>query len=132
MDQRNHSSLGLLPSASIGLHLGFEPVHGSYPQAAGKDISNPVATILSAAMMFRYAFNLPEEGKIIRKAVADSMAEGFVTEDIARRNSPKNLSGWRLDCRKDRKNLKLFEISRTGIDFRTVRCERFFYSKFDL
>ena len=77
-------SLGLLPSASIGLHTSvFEPVHGSYPQAAGKDIANPVATILSAAMMFEYAFNLPEEGKVIRKAVADSMAEGFVTEDIA-------------------------------------------------
>ncbi|HRX12963.1 MAG TPA: 3-isopropylmalate dehydrogenase, partial [Draconibacterium sp.] len=48
-------SLGLLPSASIGIHTSvFEPIHGSYPQAAGKDIANPVATILSAAMMFEY------------------------------------------------------------------------------
>ncbi|MGC9356014.1 MAG: 3-isopropylmalate dehydrogenase, partial [Mariniphaga sp.] len=77
-------SLGLLPSASIGIFTSvFEPIHGSYPQAAGKDIANPIATILSAAMMFEYAFNLPEEGKIIRDAVAASMAEGFVTEDIA-------------------------------------------------
>jgi 3-isopropylmalate dehydrogenase len=77
-------SLGLLPSASIGIFTSvFEPIHGSYPQAAGKDIANPIATILSAAMMFEYAFNLPDEGKIIRDAVAASMAEGFVTEDIA-------------------------------------------------
>lgn len=77
-------SLGLLPSASIGIHTSvFEPIHGSYPQAAGKDIANPVATILSAAMMFEYAFNLPEEGLAIRKAVAASLEEGFVTEDIA-------------------------------------------------
>ena len=76
-------SLGLLPSASIGIHTSvFEPIHGSYPQAAGKDIANPVATILSAAMMFEYAFNLMEEGKLIRDAVTASMAEGVVTEDI--------------------------------------------------
>lgn len=77
-------SLGLLPSASIGIHTSvFEPIHGSYPQAAGKDIANPIATILSAAMMFEYSLNLPEEGKAIRDAVAASMSEGFVTEDIA-------------------------------------------------
>jgi 3-isopropylmalate dehydrogenase len=77
-------SLGLLPSASIGIHTSvFEPIHGSYPQAAGKDIANPIATILSAAMMFEYAFNLTEEGKLIRKAVDESMAAGMVTEDIA-------------------------------------------------
>lgn len=77
-------SLGLLPSASIGIHTSvFEPIHGSYPQAAGKDIANPIATILSAAMMFEYAFNLMDEGKLIRDAVAASLAEGVVTEDIA-------------------------------------------------
>ena len=77
-------SLGLLPSASMGIHTSvFEPIHGSYPQAAGKDIANPIATILSAAMMFEYAFNLKDEGKLIRDAVAASMVEGFVTEDIA-------------------------------------------------
>lgn len=77
-------SLGLLPSASVGIHTSvFEPIHGSYPQAAGKNIANPIATILSAAMLFEYAFDLKEEGKLIRDAVAASMAEGFVTEDIA-------------------------------------------------
>lgn len=77
-------SLGLLPSASIGIHTSvFEPIHGSYPQAAGKDIANPIATILSAAMMFEYAFDLQAEGKLIRDAVAASMTAGYVTEDIA-------------------------------------------------
>ena len=77
-------SLGMLPSASIGIHTSvFEPIHGSYPQAAGKDIANPLATILSAALMFEYAFNLHEEGALIRKAVAASMEAGIVTEDIA-------------------------------------------------
>ena len=77
-------SMGLLPSASIGIHTSvFEPIHGSYPQAAGKNIANPIATILSAAMLFEYAFDLKAEGKLIRDAVAASMAEGVVTVDIA-------------------------------------------------
>ena len=77
-------SMGLLPSASIGVHTSlFEPIHGSYPQAAGKDIANPVAMILSVALMFEYAFNLNDEGSLIREAVNDSLEEGVVTEDIA-------------------------------------------------
>ncbi len=77
-------SLGMLPSASVGIHTSvFEPIHGSYPQAAGKDIANPLATILSAALMFEYAFGLMEEGKAIRDAVTASMETGVVTEDIA-------------------------------------------------
>jgi len=85
-------SLGLLPSASIGLLTSvFEPIHGSYPQAAGKNIANPLATILSAAMMFEYAFNLHEEGKLIREAVSNSLAENYVTEDIDASN-PKSTS----------------------------------------
>lgn len=77
-------SLGMLPSASIGIHTSvFEPIHGSYPQAAGKNIANPLATILSAAMMFEYAFELKEEGALIRKAVDASMNAAVVTEDIA-------------------------------------------------
>jgi 3-isopropylmalate dehydrogenase len=77
-------SLGLLPSASIGIHTSvFEPIHGSYPQAAGKDIANPVATVLSAAMLFEYALNLKEEGKIIRDAVNASLEAGYTTVDIA-------------------------------------------------
>jgi 3-isopropylmalate dehydrogenase len=77
-------SLGMLPSASIGILTSvFEPIHGSYPQAAGKDIANPLATILSAALMFEYAFDLHEEGKVIRDAVDASLTAGIVTEDIA-------------------------------------------------
>lgn len=77
-------SLGMLPSASIGVHTSvFEPIHGSYPQAAGKNIANPLATILSAALMFEYAFELMDEGSLIRKAVDASMDAGIVTEDIA-------------------------------------------------
>ena len=77
-------SLGMLPSASVGLHTSvFEPIHGSYPQAAGKNIANPLATILSAALMFEYAFDLHDEGRVIRDAVAASMDAGIVTEDIA-------------------------------------------------
>jgi len=94
-------SLGLLPSASIGIHTSvFEPIHGSYPQAAGKDIANPVATILSAAMMFEYAFNLPAEGKIIRDAVNASLSAGYVTVDIAEGEARKTsevgdwIAGW--------------------------------------
>ena len=76
-------SMGLLASASVGEHTSlFEPIHGSYPQAAGKDIANPVAAILSAAMMFEYAFGLQEEGKTIRKAVSVSLESGVVTEDL--------------------------------------------------
>ena len=76
-------SLGLLPSASIGLHTPvFEPIHGSYPQAAGRNIANPLATVLSAALMFEYAFSLGAEADLIRQVVDYSLAEGVVTEDI--------------------------------------------------
>lgn len=77
-------SMGLLASASVGVHTSvFEPIHGSYPQAAGKNIANPLATILSAAMMFEYAFGKMEEGQAIRKAVAASIDNHIVTEDLA-------------------------------------------------
>lgn len=77
-------SMGLLASASLGEHTGvFEPIHGSYPQAAGKNIANPLATILSVAMMFEYAFSLMDEGRAIRDAVAKSIDAGIVTEDLA-------------------------------------------------
>lgn len=76
-------SMGLMPSASIGLKTRlYEPIHGSYPQAAGKDIANPLATILSAAMLFE-DFNLLEEAAAIRNVVNKSLQEGVVTEDLA-------------------------------------------------
>ena len=80
-------SMGLMPSASIGVHTSlFEPIHGSYPQAAGKDIANPLATVLSAAMMFEDAFSLKEEAAAIRAVVNKSLAEGIVTEDLSGKN----------------------------------------------
>ena len=76
-------SMGLMPSASLGASIGlYEPIHGSYPQAAGKDIANPLATVLSAAMMFD-DLNLAEEAKAIRDVVNASLAQGIVTEDLA-------------------------------------------------
>ncbi len=94
-------SLGMLPSASIGIHTSvFEPIHGSYPQAAGKNIANPLATILSAAMMFEYAFDLKEEGALIRKAVAASMDANIVTEDISSNGkvySTSEVGDWVVD-----------------------------------
>lgn len=77
------SSLGLLPSASVGKENAlFEPIHGSYPQAAGKGIANPMATILSAAMLLEY-LGMKEEGAAVRVAVAKAIEEGVVTEDLA-------------------------------------------------
>ena len=76
-------SMGLMPSASIGSEIGlFEPIHGSYPQATGKNIANPMATVLSAAMMFEN-FGLMNEGKAIRDVVEKALSEGVVTEDLA-------------------------------------------------
>jgi 3-isopropylmalate dehydrogenase len=77
-------SMGLMPSASIGLHTSvFEPIHGSYPQATGKNIANPLGTVLSAAMMFEYAFKLMDEAQEIKDIVNKSLEEGIVTIDIA-------------------------------------------------
>lgn len=76
-------SMGLLPSASIGTCTSvFEPIHGSWPQAAGQNIANPLATVLSAAMMLEYAFGLKEEAALIREAVNASMDANMRTQDI--------------------------------------------------
>ncbi len=76
-------SLGLMPSASIGAKTAlFEPIHGSYPQAAGKDIANPIGSILSAAMMLDH-FEMHDEAALVREACTWTLANGFVTKDIA-------------------------------------------------
>ncbi len=76
-------SLGMLPSASMGEKVAlFEPIHGSYPEVAGKLRANPIGAILSAAMMLNYAFNMVTESNAIKAAVDKSLQEGFVTEDI--------------------------------------------------
>jgi len=75
-------SLGLLPSASIGKGSAlFEPIHGSYPQAAGKDIANPLGSILSAAMLLDH-FGLHAEANRVREAANWTLQNGFVTKDI--------------------------------------------------
>lgn len=75
-------SLGMLPSMSAGTATAlFEPIHGSYPQAAGKDIANPIGSVLSAAMMLDY-FGLPKEAALVREAVAWTLNTKFVTKDI--------------------------------------------------
>jgi 3-isopropylmalate dehydrogenase len=78
-------SIGLLPSASMG-DSGpglYEPIHGSAPDIAGQDKANPIATILSVAMMLRYAFHLPQEASAIEEAVDAVLAEGWRTADFA-------------------------------------------------
>lgn len=75
-------SMGLLPSSSIGESTPvFEPIHGSWPQAAGLDIANPLAQVLSVAMLLEH-FGLVEEGKTVRDAVDASIRQGVVTPDL--------------------------------------------------
>lgn len=76
-------SIGLLPSASLGGQVAlYEPIHGSAPDIAGQNIANPIATILSAAMMLRISFNLEAEAAAIEKAVDSVLAQGYRTGDI--------------------------------------------------
>ena len=79
-------SIGMLASASIGDGTGpglYEPIHGSAPDIAGKDLANPLATILSAAMLLRYSFKLETEAKAIENAVNAVLDDGYRTGDIA-------------------------------------------------
>ena len=77
-------SIGLLPSASIGARVGiYEPIHGSAPDIAGQGIANPVAMILSAAMMLRYALGQEEAAQCIEKAIAAVLKDGYRTKDLA-------------------------------------------------
>ena len=80
-------SLGLLPSASVGNTVAlFEPIHGSYPQAKGKDIANPLGSILSAGMLLDH-FGLHAEADLVRDAASWCLNSGFVTKDIDPMNS---------------------------------------------
>ena len=78
-------SIGMLASASLGNTTRglYEPIHGSAPDIAGQNKANPIATILSAAMMLRYAFSLEEEALCIEKAVDKVLEDGIRTHDIA-------------------------------------------------
>ena len=78
-------SIGMMPSASLSsTTLGmYEPIHGSAPDIAGKNIANPLGTILSVAMMLRYSFDMIEEADAVEKAVDDVLSAGYRTGDIA-------------------------------------------------
>ena len=88
-------SIGMLASASLGDSSGdgkirpgmYEPIHGSAPDIAGKDIANPLAMILSAAMMLRYSFGLEKEALAVEAAVNHVLDQGLRTRDIASRNT---------------------------------------------
>ncbi len=84
-------SLGMLPSACLGAKQNngkqyslYEPVHGSAPDIAGKNLANPIATILSLAMMFRYSFNYSKEADLIEQAIENVLNNGIRTADIAK------------------------------------------------
>ncbi len=88
-------SLGMLPSASLGENNGkkcsalYEPIHGSAPDIAGKNIANPIATVLSLAMMFKYSFDMPAESDKLEKAVKAVLASGKRTADIMQEGCTK-------------------------------------------
>ncbi|MGB9638709.1 MAG: isocitrate/isopropylmalate family dehydrogenase [bacterium] len=83
-------SLGMLPSASIGYKLKnglyrglYEPVHGSAPDIANQNLANPIGTILSVSLMFKYSFNLVNISNLIEQAVINNIRQGFLTKDIS-------------------------------------------------
>jgi 3-isopropylmalate dehydrogenase len=76
-------SIGMLPSASLGeKYAMYEPIHGSAPDIAGRNMANPLATILSVAMMYRYSLDMPKEAAAIEEAVRQVLKDGFRTPDI--------------------------------------------------
>ena len=87
-------SIGMLPSASLGSSKRgmYEPIHGSAPDIAGQNKANPIATILSAAMMLRYSFDLDKEADAIESAVDDFLEKGFRTADLVGNTGIKPLS----------------------------------------
>jgi 3-isopropylmalate dehydrogenase len=89
-------SLGMLPSASLGAAdengkrpAPYEPVHGSAPDIAGKNVANPLAMILSFTMALKYSLDLPEEGALIEKAVQNVLAKGLRTGDIMQKGATR-------------------------------------------
>ncbi len=93
-------SIGMLPSASLGrTKLGlYEPSHGSAPDIAGKDLANPIATILSAAMMLRYSFGLEAEADAVEAAVRKVLQDGYRTTDIFSEGKKRVGTGEMGDC----------------------------------
>lgn len=102
-------SIGLLPSASLGEGGKgmYEPIHGSAPDIAGKDMANPIAAILSVSMMLKYSFGLEEEAKLVENAVETVLESGYFTADIAKDHSKA------IGCKK-MGDLILTEIEKRG------------------
>ncbi len=76
-------SIGMLPSASIGAKVGlFEPIHGSAPDIAGRNVANPIATIASVGMMLSYSFQLEKEAEAVERAIVKTLDLGYRTKDI--------------------------------------------------
>jgi 3-isopropylmalate dehydrogenase len=89
-------SLGMLPSASLGAADGtgrrkalYEPVHGSAPDIAGKDVANPLACVLSFSMMLRYSFDMTEQADMVDHAVRNALQRGVRTTDILQPNTAR-------------------------------------------
>lgn len=91
-------SIGMIPSSSLGAtSCGlYEPIHGSAPDIAGKDLANPIGTILSAAMMLRFSFDMVSEADAIEKAVSKTLDKGYRTQDIMTKGAPDLI---RVGCR---------------------------------
>ena len=77
-------SIGMIPSSSLGEGTRgmYEPIHGSAPDIAGKNLANPIGTILSAAMMLKYSFDMDAESEAIEAAVNKALDDGYRTGDI--------------------------------------------------
>jgi 3-isopropylmalate dehydrogenase len=93
-------SLGMLPSASLGeadasgrRKALYEPVHGSAPDIAGQGVANPLATLLSFAMMLRYSFDRGADAKLVERAVENALARGLRTADIVQDGTTKVSTG---------------------------------------
>ena len=86
-------SIGMIPSSSLGAtSCGlYEPIHGSAPDIAGLDVANPIGTILAAAMMLRYSFDMPTEADAIENAVSAFLDSGYRTADILSGDSTKKV-----------------------------------------
>ena len=96
-------SLGLLPSASLGDGMGlYEPVHGSAPDIAGRDLANPIGAIASAAMLLRHSLGLEAEARSIEHAIERALGDGLRTADLTRPGEPTLGTGAMADAIADR------------------------------
>ncbi len=94
-------SIGMIPSSSLGnTSCGlYEPIHGSAPDIAGMDVANPIGTILAAAMMLRYSFDMPEEADCIERAVGTLLDDGYRTADIMPSDSAEAAKCKKIGCK---------------------------------